>query len=240
MFQQFLAVTDAARALHTLQRLARHHVEPWAITGGFAVEIHHGLRGRQSFPRPLNDIDFIAGSFDCIPGTLADNFLFRHIHPLAPPGKIMLQFVDPDSALRVDVFRACSATMNRASRQDLESGTLQLVSIEDLLARVARLTLDLAQRVPMPSKHAKDFLRLMELVNPRDVETAWQDHRKPTHSRSFAETNRLLQDLIPTCPHLLMTPDYSHDIEKVCTQCKPTSPFRLADPAEVLSLLGYC
>lgn len=58
----------------------------------------------------MNDIDFVTDSFDCIPESLADDFLFRHVHPFDPPGKTILQFIDAESALRVDVFRACGAT----------------------------------------------------------------------------------------------------------------------------------
>lgn len=240
MFQRFLSVADAERALDALRKLARHDVGRWALTGGFAIEIHHWCMGLESCVRCLNDIDFVTGSFDCIPETLADDFLFRHVHPLDAPGKTMVQFVDPESALRIDVFRACGATMDRVSRQDLQPGTFQFLSIEDLVARAARLTLDLAEHVPVPSKHARDFLRLMELLAPADVETAWQDNRKPNHPVSFAEANGLLQDLIPAHPELLVTPDYSNDTEKVCARCKPTSAFPLTDPSLVLSLLGYC
>jgi len=49
--------------------------------------------------RALNDIDFIAESFDHIPASLASDFLFRHIHPFDPPGRTMLQFIDAESAL---------------------------------------------------------------------------------------------------------------------------------------------
>ena len=217
-------------ALHVFQKLARHDIRPWAVTGGLAIEIHHLRLGLECSIRSLNDLDFITRSFDCIPETLAADFLFRHVHPSDPPGKTMLQFIDPDSALRIDVFRAYGATMDRTSRLDFASATVQLISLEDLVAREARLTLDLAQRIPVPSKHARDFLRLVELVDPADVETAWQDHRKPKHPITFGETNHLLQDLIPAHPKLLITPHYSNDREKVCTRCSPTATFRLADP----------
>lgn len=97
MFHGFLSTADADRALRSLGRLLRHDIRRWALTGGFAIEIHHMLRGHQPSRRPLNVIDFIADSFDCIPVTL-------HIHPLDPPGRTILQCIDPESALRIDVF----------------------------------------------------------------------------------------------------------------------------------------
>jgi len=153
---------------------------------------------------------------------------------------MMLQIIDEESALRVDVFRASSATMSRTSNLDLPTGTIRLISLEDLVARAARLALDLAAGAPTPSKHATDFLRLAELVDPADVEIIWRDHRKPEHPLSFEETNRLLQDLIPACQDLLITPDYSKDTEMVCPRCSTTTAFRFADPNLILAILGYC
>jgi hypothetical protein len=239
MIQQFLSVADGNRALRTFRKLARHDISRWALTGGFAIEIHRLRLGRAPSIRPLNDLDFIADSFDCIPDTLGDDFMFRHIHPLDPPGKTMLQFIDPDSALRIDVFRAYGATLSRTSRLDLPSGAIQLISLEDLVARAARLALDLAGEVPTPSKYARDFLRLLELVSLAEVETAWQDQRKPNQPALFEETATLLQHLIPARQNLLISPDYSKDFEEVCTRCGPTAAFQLADPDVVLSLLGY-
>jgi hypothetical protein len=240
MLQKFLSVVDADRALRVFRKLASHDIRQWALTGGLAIEIHLLRFGRQPIIRPLNDVDFIAGSFDCIPETLASDFLFRHVHALDPPGKTMLQFVDPDSALRVDVFRADSETMSRTSHMDLPFGSIRVVSLEDLVARAARLTLDLAEGVPVPAKHARDFQRLLELPVPTEIELAWQDHRKQKHPATFAEASRLLQNLIVERQELLITPRYSEDTKEACLRCTPTAAFHLADLNEIAGLLGYC
>jgi len=238
--ERFLSAEDASRAWRTFRKLARHDVSHWALTGGFAIEFHRWQVRSAPYIRALNDLDFIASSFDGIPDTVAEDFLFRHIHPLDPPGRTMMQCVDPDTAVRIDVFRANGATMSRASRVDLPVGTIRLISVEDLVARTARLVLDLAEGVPVPAKHARDFLGLLELVDPPEVEAAWQDHRRSQHPASFAETSRRLQDLIPASQKLLINPDYSKDATEVCERCAPTAVFRLADPAVVRSVLGYC
>src|SRR6266481_3400611 len=119
--QGFLSIDDSTRAFNTLRKLALHDVSRWVLVGGLAVEFHCLRVGHSHAIRHLNDIDFVAPAFECIPETLARDFLFRHIHPFDPPGKTMLQFVDPDSALRMDVFRACGGTMTRTVRLDLPS-----------------------------------------------------------------------------------------------------------------------
>ncbi len=218
------------------RKFARHDLRRWALTGGVATEIHHWLRGHRPPPRPRNDIDFVADSFADIPDTLANSFLFRHVHPEDPPGKTLLQLVDPETALRVDVFRTCGDTMRRTS----EFGPFRLIAIEDLLARTARLSLDLAEGLPVPAKHARDFERLSRLIEPAEVEAAWQTHRKPAHPSTFAEAGRLLQALIRARGDLLIAPRYSQDPEALCPRCRPIGAFRAADPRAVLSLLGYC
>src|SRR5579864_341253 len=111
MIQRFLSVAEGNRALGAFRKLARHEIWDWAITGGLAIELHSLRLGCQPSMRALNDVDFVVSGFDCIPETLGADFLFRHIHPLDPPGKTILQFIDPDSALRMDVFSAQGATM---------------------------------------------------------------------------------------------------------------------------------
>jgi len=239
MLRRFLSLDDANRALRTFRKLRRHDIQGWALTGGLAVEVHRLHRGCNGSVRALNDIDFIAESFDAIPESLADDFLFRHIHPGDPPNRMMLQFIDAESALRIDVFRACGDTMRRTTNLDLSAGMIQLISLEDLTARTARLALDLADGAPTPSKHAADFLRLAELVDATEAETAWLDHRKPGQPASFQEAGNLIQYLIPARQNLLITPDYSKDADNVCSRCESIRALRLADPKVILSILGY-
>ena len=140
--------------------------------------------------RDLNDVDFVTDAFDCIPGSLADNFLFRHVHPSGPPGKTLMQLIDPSTRLRIDVFRAFGDTMRRTSKLDLPVGPIQLISVEDLTARAARLAFDVVGGVPTASKYARDFLRLTDLVSPSQVEAAWQNQRKATQPATFPRGER--------------------------------------------------
>lgn len=169
--ERFLSTADAARALQCLQKLAAHDISRWALTGGFAIEIHQLISGRDAGARSLNDIDFIVDSFEHIPQSLAGEFLFRHVHPFDPPGKTQVQSIDPETMVRVDVFRAYGWTLGRAIHLDLPLGKLLLISLEDLVARTARLALDLAGGAPTPAKHAVGFLRLLELVEASGVDS---------------------------------------------------------------------
>ena len=130
--------------------------------------------------------------------------------------------------------------MSRAISVDGPSGPLRVISAEDVVAHEARLLLDLDASVPLPAKHADDYLRLTELVKSSNMATAWQDHRKPTHPMRFGEADTLLKGLIATRRNLLISLEYSKDAAEICPRCARTSPFQLADPNVVLSLLGYC
>src|SRR4029079_1450479 len=94
-----------------------------------------GLGGENSRAiRHLNDIDFVTPAFECIPETLARDFLFRHVHPFDPPGNTMMQLVHAGTSLRVDVFRADGGIMSRAISVDGPSGPLRVISVEDVVA----------------------------------------------------------------------------------------------------------
>jgi hypothetical protein len=123
---------------------------------------------------------------------------------------------------------------------DFTFGAIPLISFEDLLARCARLALDLANDVPTPAVHAIDFLRLVELAETAEVESVWPDHRKPGQPVTFAEASSVLNGIIPSRRHLLISRNYSKDTAAQCPRCSDTAVFRLADPKVVLSLLGYC
>jgi hypothetical protein len=239
-FTAFLSASDAERASRTLHELHRHRTESLVLTGGMAIEFHMLRLGLAAGTRPLNDIDFLAASFDDIPQTLSDGLLFRHVHPNDPPGKTMLQCVHPETAVRVDIFRAYGNTMDRAERVELCGASLRIISLEDLTARTARLCMDLAANAPIPAKHARDFLRLLPVVNLGCIDAVWLEHRKPNHPESFAAAAALLQDRIATRNDLQIVPVYSQDVHAACSRCRETEAFPLTGAVRIQSLLGYC
>ena len=240
MLQRFLSIADLTRADAALRRMARHNIGRWALTGGLAAGLHSVATGIEPNGRSLNDLDFVTERFEEIPETLGKDFLFRHIHPGQQPGGIMMQLVDVDARLRIDVFRAAGATLKRASQIKLPVGEFRVLALEDLIARTARLLLDLVNGVPAPAKHAADFLLLSAMLGSRDAQSAWCDHRKPGQPESFAEVRKILTELIPNERDLLVTPEYSKDVHAQCERCMPTAGFPLADPRAILSMLGYC
>jgi hypothetical protein len=235
-----LSAADARRANRALATLRRHDVSSLLLTGGIAVELRLGLRGGPAGMRALNDIDFLADSFTRIPATLSADVLFRHVHPGGPPGKTLLQCVEPQNGVRIDVFRAYGGEAARAAAIDLNGRSMRVVALEDLAARSARLCLDLAGGTPVPEKHTRDFLRLLPLVSLSAVERVWPEHRKPDHPGTFAEAAALLPDLIRMRTNLQIDAAYSRDATATCLRCTPSREFPLADPRRILSLLGYC
>ena len=238
MLEQFLSCNDQGRAQRVIQKLASHDPRSWVLTGGLAVEIHHVKRGAEPVRRPLNDIDFVATSFDCLSKDLHKTFLFRHVHPFDPPGKTMLQAIDVDEAVRVDVFNDGGVASRRAEAMSLSKWEMQIISMEDLLARMARLTLNIVYGETVPAKHARDFFRLSKLANLERMEKVWPYHRRENHPATFRKAHELLRDLVPYRQKLLTTPAYSTAFE-ICKRCIPTPYFQLADPKRLFSILGH-
>ena len=223
-FTSFLSSVNADRATRTLGLLRRNSIAPFVLAGGLAVELHRMHLGLPAEERPLNDMDFLVDSFDEIPSTLSANLNFRHVHPHDPPARTLLQCVDPATAVRVDIFRASLGTTASAISINLCGATMRMISNEDVLARTARLCMDLAVNAQLPAKHARDFLRLLSLADSGDVEPAWQEHRKPDHPGLFASSASLLRDLIATRKDLQIEPAYSKDVLARCSRCVSTDP----------------
>ena len=236
----FLNAADSARVARTFRKLAVHDISRWALTGGVAIEFHVLRRGGEPIMRPLHDIDFVTASFDCIPQTLGSELLLRHVHPYDPPGKNMLQGVDPETEVRVDVFRAYGLEMERTSSIEIATVVLSVVSLQDLVARHARLNWNLMEGKPVAPKYARDFLRLVELVTTDEIESIWQEHRKPQSPESFAETALQLRRVIASRPDLLIPPTYSTNVDEVCQRCQGAEAFPLTEASQIMSILGYC
>jgi hypothetical protein len=236
----FLSVEDAGRARLTLEKLRRHGLAPLVLTGGFAVELHLLQRGFAAQMRTLHDIDFLAETFASIPATLAEDFLFNQVHPHDPPGKTLMQAVDPATSVRVDVFRAYGEVWSRAEAVEVDGFAVRMITLEDLIARATRLCLNLAAGTPIPAKHARDLLRLLPIADVDRVETVWAEHRKAgQHPESFAEAEALVRDLIVSRRDLLIVPEYLQDADAACSRCEATKAFPLAQGAVILELLGY-
>jgi hypothetical protein len=236
----FLNPSDAARAQRALCKLAAHNHSSLSLAGGFAIELHMLQHGSETILRPLHDIDFIAASFHDIPTGFGQELLLRHVHPHDPPGKTLLQGIDPDSELRIDLFRAYGDEMERSVPINLAGLSLRMVSLEDMFARHARLNWDLIEGHSIAPKFARDFLRMAALVSTTETQPIWQEHRKPQSPLDFSETLVRLREAIQSHQRLLVSPTYSTDITQVCGRCESTPGFPLADAAQILSILGYC
>jgi hypothetical protein len=240
IFENTLCESDKVRADRTLGKLLQHDISRWALTGGFATEAYVKQHGGASEFRPLNDIDFIVSSFDCIPESLSRDFLLRHVHPNDPPGKTLLQCVDEETGVRVDVFRAYGAVMSRVQPIDLGFETFRMVSKNDLTARAARLSWNLCEGQPVAPKYVRDFLRLLEVSTTEEIDSVWQDHRQSHRPESFATVAAEIRRVFAARPELLVSTVYSTDPNAVCERCVGTPALPLADAQRILAILGYC
>jgi hypothetical protein len=239
-FDDVFSKSDYSRLERTFRRLVSHDISRWTLAGGLAVETHIARCGGRTLIRPLHDMDFIVSSFDCIPESLAHDFLLRHVHPGDPPGKTLLQCVDPGTGVRVDVFRAYGDVMKRTGATELFAVPFRVISLEDLTARAARLSWHLADGAVVAPKFVRDLFRLLEVVSIDEMEPAWQEHRRPGSPENFSAAVKEIRILAEAHPELLVSPIYSTDVHAVCERCRDTPALPLADANRILAILGYC
>jgi hypothetical protein len=187
----------------------------------------------------INDVDIVVRSFDDLPPGLREGFLCIHVHPDAPPGKILIQLVDPGEALRVDIFRTIGETRARARVARVLGMRLRVVSLEDLAARAVRELMNLSREQTVPRKYADQFRRTIDRIDPTLVEKAWSDHRKPHDPVAFSEAVRKIASLLVSRNRFLGLQRYVTNIGAVCERCRSAGPFEPAPPGDIFDILGY-
>jgi hypothetical protein len=190
----------------------------------------------------LSDLDYVVDEFGSIPGALAGVFLVHHVHPKAPPGKLLIQLVDPVRAVRIDLFRAFGVSMSRANNisYDPSSRLKRVLSIEDLAARHTEYVYShLREGRPVEGKHAKSFLRLASFDGFGNVElqAAWRDHRQSL-TESFFEARERAKDLLRLHVQSIFQQEYSAEVIP-CERCQDYGPFQRDQPDLIVKSLGY-
>jgi hypothetical protein len=237
MFEDLLEAADAERATRVLGRLSERGLR-FALTGSLAREARLLQRGEPEPRRKLRDVDLVVDGVHGLPDGLAEGFLINHAHPLAPPGKMLLQLVDPEDRVRVDLFRAYGATLLRAGALERGTGAMAVVAIEDLRARLTAHVLTAMRRAePIDVKHVAAFRRLLACGEPAVLAEAWDDHRESLADTFAGATRDALHGLAER-PDLVVVETYAPRTE-TCARCRPFSSFRLSPPEAVAAVLGY-
>ena len=237
LFNALLHEDDARRATAVVRTVLAHGL-PCALTGGLAIAAQLRVRGHCAERRALNDIDLVVPSFADIPPSLTASFLLNHVHADAAEGKTLLQLIDESQRLRTDLFRAFGETLARATPLDAVTGSLPVVSIEDLVARTtAMICGQLRQGRQVDAKHVTAFTQLRGIGRRDQLDVAWADHRQNvpgTLADAIAETGELLRER----PELVVVEEYSTAITP-CDRCRTHGVFTPAAPERIVQLLGY-
>ena len=154
MFANLLDPADARRATEVVAAVFRHGLRG-ALTAGSAIEAQLRAHGQPIERRPLNDIDLVVENFAAIPEPIVQSFLQHYVHADATYGRTLLQPVDEEHRIRVDLFRTLGMSLTRAQPLDDETGDLDVLSVEDLLARTTSLVYGRLRRgLEIDVKHA--------------------------------------------------------------------------------------
>jgi hypothetical protein len=241
ILETFLEHDDARRAAEVMDDLWRHGFRECALTGSVALEVQIISRGGTPHRRRLNDLDYVVNEFGSIPGALTGGFLVHHVHPKAPPGKLLVQLVEPDRGVRIDLFRAFGTSMSRADTlQEPLPQLRRVLSMEDLAARyTSHVYGELREGRPLEGKHVESFLRLasFDTLGNVELEAAWRDHRQSL-TDSFFEARERAKDLLRRHPELLFHQTYSDNVLP-CDRCQDYGPFQRDEPALIVNSLGY-
>jgi hypothetical protein len=210
------------------------------VTGSFAVEWNIGKAGGRVVPRRLNDIDLVVEDASAISPAISGKFLVHHFHPTREKGNVLMQLVDPETATRVDIFSARSASVTERSHQARSGGVDVLVlSAEDLAARLLAIVVIVLDGRTVDPKYFESFSRLLEVVDRNAVSRLWQEYRWGNYAGAFLPTAEKVMRRLHDHPELLKPIEYPKDVDAACGWCVETEDFPIADRREVFRLLGY-
>jgi hypothetical protein len=237
MLSKYLPRADVRRVARVIAKLEACGFQG-ALTGGLAIEAQMHLNRRTFARRPLNDLDFVVESFESICEPVAKEFVAHHVHPRASAGKLLVQLIEPEQRVRVDIFRQFGDTLRRKVRLRGQGASIDILSVEDLLARAtSSLVASLQSKRSYEAKCAEAFRRLDGLGEGSALESAWRDHRQ-CGPPSFAESVEIVRRLLPAHPELAVRQHYSADITP-CAKCEDCEPFVRANPESIVAMLGY-
>lgn len=215
-----------------------HPPDAVAVAGSIALAAQAMARGHP-LKRSFGDIDLLATSFDRLNDQLAAEFLCPHVHPHAENGRILLQFVHPADAIRIDVFRAPAGCFERATRFRFGPSTVSMVSLEDQAAHAAALCLKICRGGSVAPKHLADFERMLPLLEGKATEAAWVDHRRVGDPERFLEAVDLIRRHVREHPQCVASEAFATDPSVVCQRCRIEGVFKPAPADQVLQILGY-
>jgi hypothetical protein len=153
--------------------------------------------------------------------------------------KTLLQLVDEARRIRVDLFVTLGSTLSRARKMGDHTGDLDMLSVEDLVARTTAFVCGrLRQGRTIDPKHATSFSGLRGLGRPEQLAAAWNDHRQQVLG-SLDDASREAVRLLEAHPELVVVDEYSADVSH-CKRGRAHGPFRPAPRAKIVEILRYC
>jgi hypothetical protein len=121
---------------------------------------------------------------------------------------------------------------------DAETGVLDVLSVEDLVARTTALVCGRLRRgQSVDVKDATAFTRLLGLGRPQQLAAAWSDHRQQVPG-TLEEASREAARLLDGHPELVVVEEYSNELTP-CVRCREHAFFRPAPPSRIVEILGY-
>jgi hypothetical protein len=210
----------------------------YVVTGSLALEA--ALRCAAGQQARLNDIDIVVPRYDDIPSGIGTAFLVRHVHPRRPKGKLLMQLVDPDEAVRIDIFTPNGATMARCRPAYIADFTIKIVSAEDMASRITSELRSITRGEAVRRKCAVDFGRIIAIVDQSLVESVWPEHRGINDLETFAGAVEAIQTALLVGNGRFIDSIYSRAPGMECPHCENKAPFQLTDPRVILAILGYC
>lgn len=203
------------------------------FAGGIATRFAASCHAISTTNRPLNDIDLLIPDLDAVSPKVVAGFRISHSH-IETDGHPYFAIVHPEARLKADIFGRSDIPQNRVSVAYKAHSLLLSSPIDQLIADLRALELQLERQSISPKRF--DTLRLLlSVIPPDEAENAWQTCRpgSPPIAAFIAQATALV----------LSSPSWirEHEFEKPqryeCPNCVGIPGFPLTPLDEIRSIL---
>jgi len=230
------------RLAETLRRTCDGAIAPVLIVGSIALRYHLNRHGCAPLHRPLHDLDLAVSDVESLPPVEGEALLVSHYHPdsaTSGTGRLLLQLVDPETALRIDIFHALPGAFHRASPLGHCSPHIFVACIEDVLVRSILVLGAQIESGSVEFKHVETIQRLSDIVKMEKADQLWATIDQGVWPGSIREAIEHAGSVLQDHPSLYGVLQYGRLDDPPCDQCLWTDRYPLAEKHRIFEILGY-
>ena len=227
---------ESERIGTSLSKLVEHLTpDRFVIVGGLAIRYHLQQAEIPYPPRPFNDLDILAESFDVVHPDIKNDFLVYHVHQRKD--SFYFAFVDEESRTKVDIFDY-EKPPGRTLEIPIGNGTVRIVSVEDQLSTTVYDLQRISEKAKVDPKQFLDATLLSQIADMEVADTEWKRRRTREHPESIVDAIQRAEEIRREHPEWTQQSPFKKPKPYQCPDCIQSEQFPLDSMGKIYEILG--